>query len=174
MRDREHLRAAALHAAASVALALGLGACAPKAATEADSATGLYGSDTATSDGASDGADGAADGADGASDGADGAADGSDGADGGTDGGTDGSTDGSDGTAERGPDCTTVPPEDMGACCSDRADWCQDRYGDSSEEYAVCLWGPDYSGEGTGCIPWGPPVPPRFGGERRLGRAAVA
>ena len=58
------------------------------------------------------------------------------------------------------PDCTEVAPEEWAECCQALEEWCIDEYGSDSEAYAECLYGPDYDGS-TGCMAWGPPVPPR-------------
>ncbi|MDP2304796.1 MAG: hypothetical protein Q8P18_02055 [Pseudomonadota bacterium] len=65
------------------------------------------------------------------------------------------------------PDCTeTDTAADTAAlvdCCSARAEWCEDAHGSGTDAASACTYGPDFDGS-TGCIPWGPPVPPRFRG----------
>jgi hypothetical protein len=57
------------------------------------------------------------------------------------------------------PDCT-LDDIDRDLCCAELAAWCETTYGpDDFEAVSVCTFGPDYDGS-TGCIPWGPPVPP--------------
>lgn len=69
-------------------------------------------------------------------------------------------------TGDGRPDCSSI---DMGdseawaACCEALSGWCADAFGATTEEASECTYGPDYDGS-TGCIPWGPPVPPRFRG----------
>lgn len=58
------------------------------------------------------------------------------------------------------PDCTQTA--DMGACCSERSTWCEDQ-GFVDLAHSECVFGPGFDGS-TGCIPWGPPVPPAFTG----------
>lgn len=58
-----------------------------------------------------------------------------------------------------GPDCNNAA--DVTACCEERNAWCGEQYTAGSEEYNTCVFGPNYDGS-TGCIPWGPPVPPRL------------
>lgn len=58
------------------------------------------------------------------------------------------------------PDCTEVEADLVMECCEELAMWCYEQYGDfNSEEYEECYFGPDFDGS-TGCIAWGPPVPP--------------
>ena len=57
------------------------------------------------------------------------------------------------------PDCTSV---DMFPCCDERAAWCETQFTIDDPAYSECLFGPGFDGS-TGCIPWGPPAPPRFG-----------
>ncbi len=67
-------------------------------------------------------------------------------------------------TADGRPDCSAIDMADTeayAACCDALAGWCGEAYGADSEEATECIYGPDYDGS-TGCIPWGPPVPPRF------------
>lgn len=69
-------------------------------------------------------------------------------------------------TADDKPDCTGVDmgdPEAYAACCDGLAAWCADAHPGDEEAATACTYGPDYDGS-TGCIPWGPPVPPRFRG----------
>ncbi|MES2638668.1 MAG: hypothetical protein V4850_04280 [Myxococcota bacterium] len=64
------------------------------------------------------------------------------------------------------PDCTAIDMGDSeawGACCTERAEWCAEAHGEGTDAANYCTYGPDYDGS-TGCVPWGPPVPPRFRG----------
>jgi hypothetical protein len=64
------------------------------------------------------------------------------------------------------PDCTAIDLSDSEAyaeCCGARAEWCEAEHGAGTDAANYCVYGPDYDGS-TGCIPWGPPVPPRFRG----------
>ncbi len=64
------------------------------------------------------------------------------------------------------PECTGVDPADTGAyteCCYALSAWCGDAHAEGTEDAMVCTYGPGLDGS-TGCIPWGPPVPPRFRG----------
>ena len=179
----------ALQAALSVTLAFGL-ACNPGPKTGGTDSGGTFtgGDDGQAADG---GADGAADDAGttdgGASDGGTtdgGASDGgtTDGGttDGGTaDGGTSdgGTTDG--GSAEGGGGdtggatggdtgtgvgftCTDTSDTDAWmACCTELLEACNAAFPDDWEAAYLCAYG-----EGTGCVPWGPPVPPRAAAAR--------
>jgi hypothetical protein len=159
----------ALQAALSVTLAFGL-ACNPGPKTGGTDSGGVL---TGADDGqpADGGADGAADDA-GTTDG--GANDGgtSDGgtSDGGTsDGGTTdggagegggedsgGATGGDTGTGV-GFTCTDTADTDAWmACCAELLEACNAAFPDDWEAAYLCAYG-----EGTGCVPWGPPVPPR-------------
>ena len=55
------------------------------------------------------------------------------------------------------PDCTQA--EDVISCCEELSAWCADAYPEDTDAFNECYYGPDFSGS-TGCIPWGPPVPP--------------
>jgi hypothetical protein len=64
------------------------------------------------------------------------------------------------------PDCAGVDMSDTGAyteCCDALSAWCEDAHGDGTDDALDCIYGPGLDGS-TGCIPWGPPVPPRFRG----------
>lgn len=61
--------------------------------------------------------------------------------------------------ADAAPDCAALGL-DFTACCDTMRDWCDDRFAADSQAYNECVFGKDFSGS-TGCIPWGPPVPPR-------------
>ena len=50
---------------------------------------------------------------------------------------------------------------DMEACCDTLRTWCEGAHAVGSTAYDECVFGPGFSGS-TGCIPWGPPVPPRL------------
>lgn len=58
------------------------------------------------------------------------------------------------------PDCVVLGLQ-VGACCNALVDWCTANIvaGTASQEYSDCVYGPTFDGS-TGCIPWGPPVPP--------------
>jgi hypothetical protein len=45
------------------------------------------------------------------------------------------------------------------ACCEQLEGWCATEFAADKEAIDECLFGPGYDGS-TGCIPWGPPVPP--------------
>jgi len=71
------------------------------------------------------------------------------------------SNDTADSSIDDRPDCSEVlDGEELMECCNSLGEWCAAEYGEESDEYLVCVYGPDYDGS-TGCIPWGPPVPPR-------------
>ena len=61
------------------------------------------------------------------------------------------------------PDCTKLAPSDANwaTCCQDRLAYCQQAHADVDAQNA-CQFGSDFSGQCTGCIPWGPPAPPAF------------
>lgn len=64
-------------------------------------------------------------------------------------------------------DCTGISDMDeYTACCEDLAAACRLEHPLGGDAYYDCVYGSDFDGS-TGCIPWGPPVPPRF-------RAALA
>ena len=69
---------------------------------------------------------------------------------------------GGDDTADTGPgDCLGIKdPETWAACCETLALWCNEQHPKDDTAALACLYGEDLSGEETGCIPWGPPVPP--------------
>lgn len=58
------------------------------------------------------------------------------------------------------PDCGALGLQ-LGACCNALVDWCTANVvaGTASQDYTDCVYGPTFDGS-TGCIPWGPPVPP--------------
>lgn len=58
------------------------------------------------------------------------------------------------------PDCVALGLQ-IGACCHALVDWCTANVvaGTASQDYSACVYGPTFDGS-TGCIPWGPPVPP--------------
>jgi hypothetical protein len=58
------------------------------------------------------------------------------------------------------PECATASPDDLFDCCDRLAEWCQTHFTDHDDQMD-CQFGPDFDGS-TGCIPWGPPVPPRM------------
>lgn len=61
------------------------------------------------------------------------------------------------------PDCLALRGQpEWGTCCSDLGKWCSEKYPDDQNAASTCQFGPNYSGQCTGCIPWGPPAPPRF------------
>lgn len=72
----------------------------------------------------------------------------------GADTSTGGDTSGGD-TASARPDCTTVASEELGDCCLALYEWCQEHFTESTDQYE-CAYGD------SGCIPWGPPAPPRL------------
>lgn len=53
-----------------------------------------------------------------------------------------------------------VCEDDIAACCKHMKAVCAFEHVAGSEAYDECVFGPDFDGS-TGCIPWGPPVPPR-------------
>lgn len=57
-------------------------------------------------------------------------------------------------------DCNGVPAEELGSCCEALKAACDAEHGEGTEAANECLFGEGFSGS-TGCIPWGPPVPPR-------------
>ena len=61
------------------------------------------------------------------------------------------------------PDCIALQGKpEWATCCDDRNKWCATKHANGSKEYNECVFGPNFSGKCTGCIPWGPPAPPRF------------
>lgn len=168
---RDLIRKKALHAAATVALAFTMG-CLDKDDddddtevgedsgewTDSDSGEGALdegwggeGGDGGTTGGGSEGGGGTG------GEGDEGGGDDGEGVSGGMDPG-EGSEGGSTG-ADDPPDCTDTT--DMAACCDELAEYCAGVYDPSTQDYLDCLYGPDFDGS-TGCIPWGPPVPPRM------------
>jgi hypothetical protein len=137
------LRQKALTAAASVVLAFGSGCLEGKVEGNTQ-----FGEEDDTGEDPGDGGSGG----DGGAGGDEGAGTGGD--EGAGTGGDEGAgTGGDDGP----PDCTEA--EDMAACCEDLTEWCNDTHGADTEDAIECIYGPDFDGS-TGCIPWGPPVPP--------------
>ncbi len=66
------------------------------------------------------------------------------------------------------PTCVGVEdPELYEACCNGLREWCEEVVGSDEEAINECVYGPDFDGS-TGCIPWGPPVPPQARHARRL------
>ena len=57
-------------------------------------------------------------------------------------------------------DCNGLPAEEVSACCDALRVACESEHGAGTEAANECIFGEDFSGS-TGCIPWGPPVPPR-------------
>lgn len=57
------------------------------------------------------------------------------------------------------PDCTQAA--EPWTCCDDRATWCEENR-PLLQSFDTCYYGPGFDGS-TGCIPWGPPAPPRLG-----------
>ena len=57
-------------------------------------------------------------------------------------------------------DCNGLPAEETQSCCEALKIACDAEHGEGTEAAHECLFGEDFSGS-TGCIPWGPPVPPR-------------
>jgi len=51
---------------------------------------------------------------------------------------------------------------DLMTCCEARLKWCNTQYAGDQKAVDTCQFGANYSGKCTGCIPWGPPAPPRF------------
>jgi hypothetical protein len=158
---RRALHRKALAAAASVVLAFGAGGCDPR---KDDTTDDVDLSDTITIEEA-DTADATGDGSGGSGEGSgdDGTADGGGGSsDGGTDDGGTGTTDSGttdSGTASDAPDCTDTTGAENVECCNALFEWCADEYALDSDAYSECVYGPGFDGS-TGCIPWGPPVPP--------------
>lgn len=61
------------------------------------------------------------------------------------------------------PDCKALQGEPSWAtCCDDHLAYCVALHGADTPATNDCHFGPDFSGQCTGCIPWGPPAPPRF------------
>lgn len=56
------------------------------------------------------------------------------------------------------PDCSAMPIDE---CCTAWMDYCEDWHAIESSDWMECVYGPGFDGS-TGCIPWGPPVPPRM------------
>ena len=57
-------------------------------------------------------------------------------------------------------DCNGLPAEEVSACCDALRVACEAEHGAGTEAANECIFGEDFSGS-TGCIPWGPPAPPR-------------
>ncbi len=60
------------------------------------------------------------------------------------------------------PDCKDKTSADRGKCCDERMKWCKAQFPTDQNAYNDCYYGPNFSAKCTGCIPWGPPAPPRF------------
>ena len=58
------------------------------------------------------------------------------------------------------PDCSVIPVDE---CCTEWMDYCDDFFSAKTDDWMDCVYGKDFDGS-TGCIPWGPPVPPRMRG----------
>ena len=56
------------------------------------------------------------------------------------------------------PDCDALGL-DLLACCDALRPWCGQQLVEGTTAYNDCVYGPGFDGS-TGCIPWGPPVPP--------------
>lgn len=56
------------------------------------------------------------------------------------------------------PDCVALGL-DLTACCDTLREWCGQHVAEGTPAYDDCVFGPGFDGS-TGCIPWGPPVPP--------------
>lgn len=56
------------------------------------------------------------------------------------------------------PDCAALGL-DLTACCDTLREWCGQHVAEGTPSYDDCVFGPGFDGS-TGCIPWGPPVPP--------------
>ena len=149
--DRSELRRKALVSAASVVFAMALPAC--QSDGKGEDRDGRSGQDSAgqSTDSGTTGGDGATGG----------------GGDGASDGGTGGAADSGSSTGGGGgdtasggakPDCVALGL-DVTACCEALAAWCSEAVSAGTPEYDECVYGPGYDGS-TGCIPWGPPVPP--------------
>ena len=68
------------------------------------------------------------------------------------------------GDTDAAPTCTEVAPADTAeyfSCCDELRTWCETTHGVDTQAASDCTWGPGTDGS-TGCIPWGPPVPPRM------------
>lgn len=59
---------------------------------------------------------------------------------------------------QRAPDCTALGL-DVEACCDALRTFCGTAHAEGTAAYNDCVYGPGFDGS-TGCIPWGPPVPP--------------
>ncbi|MCK6517541.1 hypothetical protein L6R46_21075 [Myxococcota bacterium] len=57
-------------------------------------------------------------------------------------------------------DCNSVPSEEVTECCDALRAACEAEHGAGTDAANECIFGEDFSGS-TGCIPWGPPVPPK-------------
>lgn len=60
------------------------------------------------------------------------------------------------------PNCLEVLPAMRSQCCMDRSEHCAKAYPGNGDDASICQFGPNFSGQCTGCIPWGPPAPPSF------------
>lgn len=60
------------------------------------------------------------------------------------------------------PTCLDQASPGWGTCCQELAAQCGEKHANDPEAAGVCMYGPNYSGQCTGCIPWGPPAPPAF------------
>lgn len=56
--------------------------------------------------------------------------------------------------------------DDIDDCCRQMKTWCGTHHAAGGDAYDECVFGPDFDGS-TGCIPWGPPVPPSLSAPRR-------
>jgi hypothetical protein len=59
---------------------------------------------------------------------------------------------------QREPDCVALGL-DIEACCDALRTFCGTKHAEGTAAYNDCVFGPGFDGS-TGCIPWGPPVPP--------------
>lgn len=57
-------------------------------------------------------------------------------------------------------DCNSVPADEVTECCDALRAACEAEHGVGTDAANECIFGEDFSGS-TGCIPWGPPVPPK-------------
>jgi len=71
------------------------------------------------------------------------------------------STDTSADTSEVDNACNDLSAEETSTCCEARREACDAEFGEGTDAADECIFGADFSGS-TGCIPWGPPVPPVF------------
>ena len=60
------------------------------------------------------------------------------------------------------PACLDISAPNWSECCQERAVLCGEKYPKDNQAAQTCTYGDNFSGQCSGCIPWGPPAPPAF------------